>query len=191
LTSAEALAEEHVINSVLMSQIDPDVEELAPETVLSITPFLKDQTEQQLIARGYDSLLGDLKNVSCVKLEPGTKPLGPPAPAPKDVTQVVQVTDTNSYASATEINASSAFNWGTGKEESSVSYLYSNKISSYRAIALQETNISYPDQDYKAEQFRLNKFGEKLLSINYEAFRYNCGDTFVVGLTRAEYSARQ
>lgn len=140
--------------------------------------------ETQLIARGYDSVLGEFKKAACVELLPGTPALGRPTAAPQATMNIERITDDQAFVASTEISAAAAYNWSGGKGDAASRYLLGNKFSTYRSYALQNVEVLYPEQSYNQAQFRLSKFGKDLLKLpgGNAIFRFTCGDRFTVGL---------
>lgn len=139
---------------------------------------------QAMIGRGYDSLLGDPKHISCVELNRGVADL-PSNPTVQHTSQsFTHITDETSLAESTGLTASAAYNWGGNKADARASYFYSSKMTAYKSYALQTVNVSYDlPEDYGQEDFHLTDIAKKILAIpgGDAIFRYACGDRFVIG----------
>jgi len=178
----EAFAQPPEYGTYALPWDTPELEEALRLEKAGVT----DQLEFQTVAKGYDSVLGELKTASCVELVQGTPNLGPPTPAPQTEYRLTQIKDASSFASATQMTASAAYSWGTGKVDSRANYLFSRKLTAYRSYTLQDVDITYPEQVHDYGNFRLSKLGKAILRLpgGLELFRYTCGDSFVIGFAR-------
>jgi len=166
--------QQHAVRSGEIPENLYEIEKVGPEY----------SVENQLIGRGFDSVLGEFKKASCVEVLPGTPALGRPIAAPQTTMNIERITDDQTFVASTEISAAAAYNWSGGKGDAASKYLLGNKFSTYSSYALQNVEVLYPEQSYNQAQFRLSKFGKDLLKVpgGNAIFRFTCGDRFTVGL---------